>query len=212
MGSNFAFNWSFSLRLHILHCHLSHVHIFPKRGFFFVGRFKDLALDLIVREKMKQIRFTQRADTCDWLKKVTNPIKFFSGVRQTLTQMGTFVSILYYNTYYISWILCASQSNDVVICDHFDQSAACLATCLSSFSWGRSGQSLPLQQETTFSNLISKNFLGKSEQKWYQYEGRGWFLWVFAWLGDCAFPIKRCNVTSKPTASVTLLLMFLPQH
>ena len=40
-------------------------------------------------------------------------------------------------------------------------SAACLATCLSSFSWGRSVQSLPLQQETTFSNLISKNVLGK---------------------------------------------------
>ena len=40
-------------------------------------------------------------------------------------------------------------------------SAACLATCLSSFSWGRSGQSLPLQQETTFSNLISNNVLGK---------------------------------------------------
>ena len=40
-------------------------------------------------------------------------------------------------------------------------SAACLATCLSSFSWGRFGQSLPLQQETTFSNLISNNVLGK---------------------------------------------------
>ena len=77
MGSNFAFNWSFSFCLHILHCHLSHVHIFPKRGFFFVGRFKDLALDLIVREKMKQIRFSMRGWQLWLIEKGNQPNKVF---------------------------------------------------------------------------------------------------------------------------------------
>ena len=211
MESNFAFNWSFSLCLHFLHCHLSHVHIFPKRGFFFVGRFKDLALDLIVREKVKQIRFSMR----DWhlwlIEKVTKPIKIFFK-RKTNPQTNRNNGFQYYiivRTIFFESFVHPSQMMwwCVTIL-----SAACLATCLSSFSWGRSVQSLPLQQETTFSNLISKNVLGKSEQKWYQNEGRGWFLWVFAWLGDCAFPIKRCNVTFKPIASVTLFIMFLTQH
>ena len=61
----------------ILHCHLSHIHIFPKRGFFFVGRFKDLALDLIAREKMKQIRFSMRGWQLWLIEKGNQPNKVF---------------------------------------------------------------------------------------------------------------------------------------
>lgn len=91
-------------------------------------------------------------------------------------------------------------------------SAACLATCLSSFSWGRSVQSLPLQQETTFSNLISNNVLGKSEQKWYQNEltrlvslsvRLAWRLLLSYQKMQCHFQ-TQCQRYSPPN--------FLPQH
>ena len=172
MGSNFAFNSRFSYCLYILHCHFSAFYISPKKGFFFLGRFKDLALDLIVREKMKQIRFSMR----DWhlwlIEKVTKPIKiFFKGKTNPHTYRNNgFQYYIIIRTIFLESFVHPSQMMwwCVTIL-----SAACLATCLSSFSWGRSVQSLPLQQKATFSNLISNNVLGKSEQKWYQYEGRG---------------------------------------
>ena len=178
-----------------------------------MGRFKDLALDLIVREKMKQIRFSMRGWQLWLIEKGNQPNKvFFRGKTNPHTDGN--ICFQYYIIklhLFLESFVHPSQMMWWYVTILIRVLGVLQPVCPVSVGVGLASR-CHFSKKTTFSNLISKNVLGKSEQKWYQYEGRGWFLWVFAWLGDCAFPIKRCNVTSKPTASVTLLLMFLPQH